>query len=287
MKIFVLHIAILYTIISWSSSLTLDCDKNSSAIISCQFGLPSVISDDASSFFERYSNMSLNLTDTVLTCHYGSPNSIPQRTRGVFLREYRTKPDTQYFRHPTWTALEFLDIHSCTDFYLLRSDQFSSLKQLKYLGIHYGDVGFNIKRHAFEGLERLEVLDLSDCRHLLLNDPDKYPFLMNALSDKGILPQLFTLNLENTGVFNSRPMKVDSKFLKMIFERNIKEIKLRGQTLIIGFRFHDVWPTQPYTPFPVVSFQASKIIFVAEDTGTNRLNGEEYLRGIFYGIFKS
>ena len=281
----VLQLMILSGQIILGSSLNLKCEENASATMSCQSGPPLIISDDARDFLKNISKESMTLNDTILTCYHGSPSIIGQGVVGVFLRKHRTRPEVEYFRHPSWTDIEFLDIHSCddTDFYLLLSDKFSSLKNLKYLGIHNTMNGLGMAPTAFKGLDRLKVLDLSDCRHLFLNNPLKYPFLINALSRKDILPALTILNLENAGIFNARPMKIEASFFRMVLRKNIRIIKLKRQTLIVDFKFHDIWTTQPYMPFPLVSLQASMIVFVISDI----FNEENKWRNIpFWTVFR-
>ena len=118
MKIIALQLTILFGEILSSSSLQLKCEINSSSPMLCKSGLPSVISDDARSFLKNISKESLILNDTILTCYRSSPGIISQSVVGVFLREYQTETDVEYFRDRSWAEIEFLDIHSCADLHL-------------------------------------------------------------------------------------------------------------------------------------------------------------------------
>ena len=137
---------------------------------------------------------------------------------------------------------------------------------------------------AFRGLDSLTVLDLSDSRRFLLNDPVKYPYFLNALSGKNILPKLDLLNQENVGIFDSRPFKVETSFFRTVLHKNIKAVKLRGQTLLVDFKFQDIWTAQPYIPFPLVSLQASTMVVVIADN----VNAENKWTNIpFWTVFRN
>lgn len=130
-----------------------------------------------------------------LLCDTCIPVVIPRGILSVFVTNNSVPIQPDNFTDPSWHSVEYVDITEetvVTTNYQNRS--FSNLRSLRYLGLHLSSQQVNrsqINDGAFEGLDKLNHLDLANCRRF------SFELLFKMFENENNFPNLKTLTLSN------------------------------------------------------------------------------------------
>ena len=162
---------------------------------------------------------------TILECHGLMPKVISQSTT-VFVNELKVSDKLDFSDH-SWKNVTELSIKTeslSTGFRTLSNDEFVELTNLETLRI--GNNIIQIRNHAFRGLNKLEILDLSYNAHL------SFKVFVSALcgSNCMYLPNLTELYLANVSLDHLKPDDciIGTDFYLAIQNKTLKVLDLSG-----------------------------------------------------------
>ena len=158
---------------------------------------------------------------STIECRTVIPKFLPADARKVIVHE-ATLPHSIDFSDPRWSNVTYLAINPGSKVskpptgkqVSLHENEFENLNNLKYLQIACSCLR-HVSISAFKGLDKLEVLDLSN--NILTRES-----FVNALVGEKNLPILEELNLSNTATRFGGIFKMDSDFLNAVRNKPLK-----------------------------------------------------------------
>ena len=159
---------------------------------------------------------------SVLECYKVMPTFIPQSITEVIIYENQQENKLN-FTSLGWMNVTKLSINpglstihtNLEEPMVIHNNQFSMLKNIESLQIAFAHLR-EIQKHAFYGLNKLKVLDLSNNQLLSMDS------VVHALNGDGILPNLTELYLSSTSIQNPDLTVSSEQFQNAIKDKPIK-----------------------------------------------------------------
>ncbi|XP_045157968.2 toll-like receptor 7 [Mercenaria mercenaria] len=172
-----------------------------------------------------------SLEETSVICEHSLPQVLPDNVSSVIVKDFlhvRIKNET--FTHKSWMTIYFLDItvNLHVKFYLYDYN-FSSLKNLKTLGIHSPELTNSDQNHILYGLMKLMSLNLSSCYYL------NAAAILNMLETHE--ESVDTLILDQLAASKDRYLVLDGAFFKLVSKLKIRKLSLSGCNLLFSGSF--------------------------------------------------